>query len=68
MKHSILLAISPSALALSLLLSGGCSDGGGGHSTAILGAPSRSTNVALTSDDRLLVVANRDTDTVTLRM
>src|SRR5262245_36673010 len=44
----------------------GCSSGGGGGGAAVLAGPSRSTNVALTSDDRILVVANRDADTVTL--
>src|SRR5262245_18356297 len=44
----------------------GCSSGGGDGGAAVLAGPSRSTNVALTSDDRILVVANRDADTVTL--
>ena len=52
---------------LSVLGASACSSGGGGGGgQAILAAPSRSTNVALTSDDQRLVVANRDSDTVTV--
>ena len=54
------------ASALALFAASACSSGGGGDGTAILAAPSRSTNIALTSDDRRLVVANRDSDTLTV--
>ncbi len=54
------------ACALPLLAASGCSSDGGGGSPAILAGPSRSTNIALTSDDRRLVVANLDADTVTV--
>jgi YVTN family beta-propeller protein len=59
---------APSLCAGSLLLTAlGCSsDGGGGGAPAILAAPARSTNIALSSDDRFLVVANRDADTLTV--
>jgi YVTN family beta-propeller protein len=44
----------------------GCSSDGGGGGQAILASPSRSTNIALSSDDSFLVVANRDADTLTV--
>lgn len=61
-------AIAATALStLSLLAASGCSSGGGGgNHVALLSGPSRSTNVALSADDRTLVVANRDVDTVTV--
>jgi YVTN family beta-propeller protein len=67
-SRSFLIAGPRPALALLLLVSlaASCSSGGGGGAAPVLAGPSRSTNVALTSDDRLLVVANRDVDTVTV--
>ncbi len=51
---------------LLLSLAAACSSGGGGGGAQVLAGPARSTNIALTSDDRLLVAANRDADTVTV--
>ncbi len=38
--------------------------GGGGSAAAIFATPTRSSSLALTSDDRALVVVNRETDSV----
>jgi YVTN family beta-propeller protein len=66
--ENFLRRVGPALCAGSLLLGAlGCSSGGGGGGgAAILAGPSRSTNIALTSDDRFIVVANRDVDTVTV--
>jgi len=73
MKHTshpiVSLAVGVLAPVLPLVLASACSSGGGGGgggANAILAGPSRSTNIALTSDDRVLVVANRDADTATV--
>lgn len=71
MNHLIRTQLSRAgALACLLSLSfsaGGCSSGSsGGGGQAVLAAPARSTNIALTSNDRTLLVANRDADTVTV--
>jgi hypothetical protein len=72
MKHHSFPIVSLAARlapVLPLVLASACSSGGGGGGSAanaVLAGPSRSTNVALTSDDRVLVVANRDADTATV--
>jgi YVTN family beta-propeller protein len=45
---------------------GGGGGGGGNAAQAALDRPTRSTNIALTSDDKRLVVVNRETDSLTV--
>lgn len=67
---SSLIATSPAAAlalaALTLSAASACSSGSSGGGAALLAGPSRSTNIALTADERRLVVVNRDADTLTV--
>lgn len=58
-------------LAIVTVVTGCGSDGNndnvvGGNKRTTLAAPSRSTSIAMTSDDRSVVLANRETDTVSV--
>jgi YVTN family beta-propeller protein len=61
-RPALLACVVPLVSSLAACSSGG----GGGGGASVLAGPSRSTNIALTSDDRVLVVANQDADTVSV--
>jgi YVTN family beta-propeller protein len=70
-QHSTIFGVS-ALLALAACSGGGSGSGGpgqsggGGVQLGTLAGPSRSSNIALTSDDSILVVANRDANTVSI--